>query len=90
MPDDYIDPVDGVTPSHPVEAGGRRSGSGPVQAARLNGRVIAVHKKSGHHEGGHVLDTSVGAQEYAEVVIRVDSGDLEDLVGKDVVINYRP
>ncbi len=90
MVDDFVDPVDNVKPSHAIEGRGTRASHVPGHHASLNGRVIAVHRRSGHHDGEHVLDTSVGAQEYTDVVIRIESRDFEDMVGKQVVLNYRP
>ncbi|MCH8204861.1 MAG: hypothetical protein IID09_06825 [Candidatus Hydrogenedentes bacterium] len=90
MVDDFVDPVDGVSPSHAIEGRETRARHVPAQPASLTGRVIAVHRRSGHHDGEHVLDTSVGAQEYTDVVIRIESQDFEDMVGKQVVLNYRP
>ena len=90
MVDDFVDPVDGVSPSHAIEGRETRARHVPAQPASLTGRVIAVHRRSGHHDGEHVLDTSVGAQEYTDIVIRIESQDFEDMVGKQVVLNYRP
>ena len=90
MVDDFVDPVDGVSPSHAIEGRETRARHVPAQPASLTGRVIAVHRRSGHHDGEHVLDTSVGAQEYTDVVIRIESQDFEDMVGKQVGLNYRP
>lgn len=90
MVDDFVDPVDGVKPSHAIEGRETRTHHVPAQPASLTGRIIAVHRRSGHHDGEHVLDTSIGAQEYTDVVVRIESGDFEDMVGKQVVMNYRP
>ena len=87
---DYVDPVEGVNPGHAIEGRGTRASHVPGHHASLTGRVIAVHRRSGRHDGEHVLDTSVGAQEYTDVVIRIESQDFEDIVGKQVVLNYRP
>ncbi len=90
MADDSVDPIDSVNPSHVIEGRGTRVSHVPGQHASLNGRVIAVHRRSGHHDGEHVLDTSVGAQEYTDIVVRIESRDFDDMVGKQVVLNYRP
>ena len=90
MVDDFVDPIDAVRPSNPIEdAGGSRAVT-PQRHQTVSGRVVAVHKRSGHKEGHHVLDTSVGASTFSEVVVRIDSGDIGDLVGKQVVISFRP
>ena len=91
MSDEFVDPVDSVPPELRVEGlqpGGRRQAS-PKRGASVEGEVVAVHRKSGHHEGQHVLDTSVGAKEYDEIVVRVESGDAHELAGKRVVIRAK-
>lgn len=91
MVDDYVDPVDAVKPSSAIEGRGSRPTQVPGHHASLTGRVIAVHRRSMHkEEGEHVLDMSVGAQEYTDVVVRIESGDFEYMIGKQVVLNYRP
>ena len=90
MVDEYVDPVDSVKPSHHIES---RSGARPEARqhhASLSGYIVAVRRQSGHREGEHVLDTSVGAEEHTEIVVRVDSGEFDDLVGKRVVVNFKP
>lgn len=91
MPDEYIDPVDNLKPIHPVEGGGRRPEGVPGPAASVSGIVIGVHRKSSRHEEAHRLDTSVGGQTYTELVLRVESGEIDEheLMGKRVVVNYR-
>lgn len=90
MVDDFVEPVDGVKPGHAIEGRGSRPTHVPGHHASLTGRVIAVHRRADRHDGEHTLDMSVGAQEYTDVVVRIESGDLVDLVGKQVVLNYRP
>lgn len=91
MVDDFVEPVDGVKPSHAIEGGGSRLTHVPGHHASLTGRVIAVHRGADHKQDGeHTLDASVGAQEYTDVVVRIESGDFEDMIGKQVVLNYRP
>lgn len=86
-----MDPVDNVKPGHAIEGREARGGSSPLSHhGSVSGQVVAMHRRTGHREGEHVLDTSVGGQEYVDIVIRVDSGELEDLVGKRVVVNFRP
>lgn len=85
-----IEPVDGVQPAEPVRAhgtGGYMPGGRPP---RVIGEVIAVHRKSGHHEGGHLLDVNVGGEEHTELVVRVLSGPYDDLEGRRVVIQAAP
>ena len=91
MNDEFVDPVDSVPPELRVEGlepGGRRP-SAAQRGAFVEGEVVAVRRKSGHHEGQHVLDTSVGAKEYDEIVVRVESGDAQQLAGKRVVIRAK-
>ena len=86
MSDDSIDPLDGLSPSRRIEGHGRADQHHPQHRQTLKGTVVAVHRKAGHHEGDHVLDTSVGAQAYNEVVVRVIEGNLNDLNGKAVML----
>lgn len=88
MADDTVDPIGQVPPSPGVTPGGRRPGAEGSHQGRLRGEVVAVHRRVGHHDRGHVLDASVGAQTHSEVVIRVDSEDLSALVGKQVSIHF--
>ena len=86
MADDSVDPLGGLSPSHRVEGHGRAEQHHPQHRQTLKGTIVAVHRKAGHHEGDHVLDTSVGAQEYNEIVVRVNEGNLGDLNGKVVTL----
>ena len=90
MVDDYVDPVDGVQPGHPIEGRPMRRPHVPEHHRSVTGQVIAVNRRTGRHNGEHVLDTSVGAQEFTEVVVRLDSEEGEELVGKRVVVSFRP
>jgi hypothetical protein len=88
-PDGYVDPIGEVPPLQPAGAGGQRESRDTSHEGRIAGEVIAVHRRTtGHHEGGHLLDTTVGAVDHSEVVIQVDHCDLEGLVGKRVVIHF--
>lgn len=88
--EEYIDPVGEAAGAHRVGVPGSSSEYESELTVALTGEVVAVHKKAGHHDEGHVLDTSVGAREYTEIVVRVDSGNFEHLVGKKVSIQVRP
>ncbi len=61
--------------------GERRS---PAHHHVVHGEVVAVHQRAGHHEEGHILDTTVGAEPYDELVIRVTAGEVSELTGKHV------
>ena len=90
MVDDFVDPVDGIRPGHAIEGREAQGKRAPSHHGSVTGQVIAVHRRSGHHDGEHVLDTSVGGKEYVDLVVRVDSGQVDDLVGKRVVVSFRP
>ncbi len=90
MVEDYVDPIDEVKPSHAIEGRGAERPHFPEQHRSITGQIIAVNRRSPRHEEAHVLDTSVGAREYTEVVVRLDSDEAEELVGKRVVVNFRP
>lgn len=90
MVDEYVEPVDGVKSGHRIEGRPGPRAEIPAHHASLSGQVVAVHRRSGHHEGEHILDTSVGAEEHTEIVVRVEAGELSDLVGKQVVVNFKP
>ncbi|MDP7638668.1 MAG: hypothetical protein QGG73_02985 [Candidatus Hydrogenedentes bacterium] len=64
------------------------SPSKPTHKQELSGVVTTVHRRSGHHGGEHILDTSVGAEEYNEIVIRVKGSELGHLVGKTVRLRF--
>lgn len=92
MNEEFVDPVDRVPPHLRAEGMGlpRQRQDEETHAIGLDGEIVAVHRKSGHHEGRHILDTSVGAEEHNEIVVRVESGDLGHLVGKRVKIRIKP
>lgn len=89
MPDDYVDPIDNVEPSHRVEGRGAERPRRPAHRGSVTGTIVSVQRKTQKHAEEHTLDTSVGAQAQSEVVIRVDDGDVDDLLGRRVVIHYR-
>lgn len=89
MPDEYIDPVDHVEASHPIAGRGAERPPRPAHRGSVTGTIVSVHRKTAHHAEDHTLDTSVGSHAQSEVVIQVDEGDVEDLVGRRVVIHYR-
>jgi hypothetical protein len=90
LADDFVNPVDQVEASMPVEGRGSMSPAGPGQPATVTGRVIAVHRRTLKHAESHGrLDASVGEQSHSELVIQIDEGDVGDLVGKRVAIHYR-
>lgn len=91
MPEDYIDPIDNVPPNHAIAPGSPRSQSQPpARAPMIAGEVIRVERRSGRREAGHVLDATVGGHARDEIVIRVDTGSVEGLMGQRVVVNLRP
>ena len=72
-------PQDRLTPPSPGK---------PTHKRELSGTVIAVHRKSGHHDGDRILDATVGAAEYNEVVVRIEGAELGHLVGKTVRLRF--
>ena len=88
-PDGSVDPIGEVPGTPPIHGGGQRERREPSHEGVVAGEVIAVHRRTtGHHESGHVLDTTVGAVEHSEVVIQVNRDDLDGLVGKRVSIHF--
>ncbi len=88
-PDDPIEPVGEPPRSHPVAAGGQRQDRQPSHTGRIVGDVIAVHRRTASRpESGHILDATVGGVTHSEVVIQVDDGDLDGIVGKRVAIHF--
>lgn len=89
MPDDAIEPISETPAVHPVSAGGHYAGMSPTHEGRIVGEVIAVHRRtSAHPESGHLLDATVGAVAHSEVVVRIERGDVDGLVGKRVAIHF--
>lgn len=90
MPDDFVNPVDPLASSQPIESHGEAAGARPAQHATVTGRVVAFHRRTPQHAESHRrLDASVGAQTHSELVIQIDQGDVGDLVGKRVAIHFR-
>lgn len=96
MQDEPVEPLDSVgasrhiDDSRHVEGRSRERAQKPGHHRTITGEVTSVRRKSGHREGGHLLDTSVGAQQDTEVVVKVKSGDVSDLTGKEVIIRIKP
>ena len=96
MQDDPIQPLDNVgasrhiDDSRHVEGRSREPAQSPGHHRTITGEVTSVRRKSGHREGEHVLDTSVGAQQDTELVVKVKSGDVSDLTGTQVIIRIKP
>lgn len=88
--DDSVEPVHNTAPQDPVSSHGEAGPGGHAQHAPIAGTVVAVHRKTARHEGHHLLDASVGAQEHTEIVVRVESGSLEHLEGKRVTLHVAP
>ena len=90
MDDEYVEPIEPVLPKIPVrDTRDTRTDSSEYRRVTVDGEIVAVHRKSGHKEGQHLLDKTVGAEEHDEIVVRVRSGDLGHLIGKRVRITYR-
>ncbi len=90
MADEYVEPIGKVPSAHRVRDPGEPPRKESEHHGQINGEVIAVHRKAGHHEEGHLLYTSVGAQAYDEVVVRVEEKIADNLVGKRVSIHFIP
>lgn len=90
MADDYVDPIDQVEASRPIEGRSSARSVPPISHATVSGRVVAVRRRTPKHAESHRrLDASVGAQSHSEIVIQIDEGEVGDLVGKRVAIHYR-
>jgi len=96
MQDEPIQPLNNVgasrriDDSRHVEGRSREPAQTPKHKRTITGEVVSVRRKSGHREGGHLLDTSVGAHQDTELVVKVKSGDVSDLTGKQIVIRLKP
>ena len=90
MADDFIDivsPVAARAPIDRVEAQSRYpAASGRAEARSIAGRVSAVYRGRQQQKRGHVLDLTVGADEYTEIVVRVPPGVYNNLEGKRAVL----
>ncbi len=82
---DYIVPLYGVNPIHRLESE-KEHPSRPVRARTLRGTITAVNRATARRNPSQQLDITVGGQDVTELVIRVDSGEIADLAGKQVVI----
>lgn len=90
MDDEYVEPIERVLPKIPVrDTREARADTPEFRRVTVEGKIVAVHHKSGHKAGHHLLDKTVGAEEHDEIVVRVRSGDLGHLIGKHVRITYR-
>jgi len=84
---EYVDPIQGVPAKQPVD-GHSEPGERPARGRHVViGRVTAIHRRNVHHESGHILDATVGGDEHTELVIRVESGLIDELDGKRVAIS---
>ena len=80
-----IDPIDEVAPTSGVSPHGGAGAPRATHGKPVVGHVVAV-QRGAHRDGAHRLDVSVGAEEYAEIIVRVESGPCQDLEDKRVVI----
>jgi hypothetical protein len=88
MSDEFVEPIGELPPTPPVSPGGHRDSAPLSHEGRITGEITAVHRRAGHTEPGHILDTSVGAQAHTEIVVQTDRENLDDLIGKRVVIHF--
>ncbi len=84
--DDRVDAVEGVSPADPVHAHGEPGMPTGGRPKGVSGVVVGVHTRNVHHDGGHLLDVTVDGEEHTEIVIRVASGAVHGLKGKQVVV----
>jgi hypothetical protein len=52
----------------------------------IEGRIVAVHRRTPHHDGDHKLDVTVGGEEHTELVVRIPSGPYSHLEGRNVLL----
>ncbi|MBI2422317.1 MAG: hypothetical protein HYV27_05760 [Candidatus Hydrogenedentes bacterium] len=90
MTDDYLERVTPVGGKQPID---RLDGYGPpaqppaARHAGVTGTIVAVHQSAARHPGeSHVLDVTVGAETWTEIVVRVPQGAYRNWEGKQAVL----
>lgn len=84
---DRVDPVEGVSPADPVPPHGEPGMPMGARPKGISGVVVGVRARNVHHDGEHLLDVTVNGEEHTELVIRVTSGAVHGLKGKQVVVH---
>lgn len=86
--DDFMDHINPVTGSRPVEGMGerRQNERRRNQPQSIAGRVVAIHRGTRRGGEGHMLDVSVGGDEFTEIVLRVPAGAYGNIEGKRAVL----
>ncbi|MBI2435304.1 MAG: hypothetical protein HYV26_20805 [Candidatus Hydrogenedentes bacterium] len=82
---DYVNPVAGRAPIERVENQVRPQERGR-QPRSIAGRISSVYRGHRHSTRGHMLDLTVGADEFTEIVVRVPPGIYNNLEGKRAVL----
>ncbi len=82
---DFVNPVAGRPPLERVENQARER-ENRREARSITGRISAIHRGHRHSTRGHVLDLTVGADEFTEIVVRVPPGIYNNLEGKRAVL----
>lgn len=83
---DSIEPVHGVPPFGRIRDHGKGEYFEGGHQAPIRGQVIAVRQRNVHQDGKHLLDVSVGAEEHTEITVRVETGSVEGIEERHVVI----
>ncbi len=88
LDDDFMDHINPVTGSRPVEGLGE-----PRQRERrrhapqsISGRVVAIHRGARRGGEGHMFDVSVGGDQFTEIILRVPAGAYGNIEGKRGVL----
>lgn len=85
--DDTVEPVFPVNPSGPAHPGAGQPGIPQGRSSGIPGRIVAVHRRNAPSApAGRLLDVSVGAEEYTEIVLRVPARPYPHLEGKRAVL----
>lgn len=88
MSDEFEDRISPLSKSSPVEPSehSSRGASSEKTGQRISGEIVAVHRGNPHHDGEHLLDVTVGGEEYTEIVVRVPRGEYAGLEGKPAIL----
>lgn len=86
---DIISPIGSTPPVEGVEGAGTPSPPLPRARSRrsIPGKIVVVRQSAASHSEEHVLDVTVGGEEYTEIVLRVPPGAYHALEGKQAILH---
>jgi hypothetical protein len=85
--ENFIEPVHNLMPSGAITPHTESGSAPPPRTTGIVGQVVAVHRaRTTASTEAHILDVTVGADDYTEIVIRVPNRPYAHLEGKRAIL----